>query len=56
MSAYLAWIAVFGAPAVGVLFGLDALGLITSQAEGGFVGLGLGSVVLVGAQVVAFRR
>lgn len=34
--------------AVGVLFGLDALGALSNETVGGFVGMGLGVLCLVG--------
>jgi hypothetical protein len=49
--AYVCFLLLFGLVAVGVLFGLDALGLLRSQLVGGFVGMFLGVLCLIGAAI-----
>lgn len=51
-----AWLVVFGALGVGVLLGLNALGLLDSQLVGGVAGLALGGAAIIGAYAMTWRR
>lgn len=46
---------IFGALGVGAIYGLGALGLLTSDAVGGVVGLGIGCICII-ASALAMER
>lgn len=44
-----AWLLVFAAVSVGVIFGMDAVGVLPPDPYSGFVGLGLGVLCIFGS-------
>lgn len=50
------WMLLFAAIGIGVIFGLDALVLLSNQIVGCLVGLFLGCCAVVGAEIIVARR